>query len=225
MGNTIILDAISFKSNFPLAVKQTNIAKGTKDFDDLEKLWQEAQCIAGPKALYKLCFIDIAGKDRIFVNGTCLKSRLLRHNLKGTHRIFPFVATCGMELCSWVKSKKDMIASFLADIILQVALTAAIDHIKLHIREKFGTGNVSVMTPGSLKDWPISDQGPLFEILGNIEPAIGVRLTDSLMMTPVQSLSGIIFATGETFESCQLCPRERCSSRRAPFEKGLGERA
>ena len=80
------------------------------------------------------------------------------------------------------------------------------------------------MTPGSLEDWPISEQRPLFEILGDIQDAIGVQLKDSLMMSPVQSVSGIIFPTEATFESCQLCPRENCPGRRAAYDKNLYEK-
>ena len=219
MEGMIILDTISFESNFASVVKQTRVAKGTPDFDDFEGIWQQAQGIAGPKALYKPCFIDNVDEDQVFVGGTCLKSRLLRRNLAETRRIFPFVATCGMELCTWAKAHEAIMHSFYAETILQEALTAAIHRLESHIREKFSIGNTAVMTPGSLEDWPISEQGPLFEILGNIEHALGIRLTDCLMMDPVQSLSGVIFATEVAFESCQLCPRENCPSRRVFFDK------
>lgn len=36
-------------------------------------------------------------------------------------------------------------------------------------------------------------------------------------MVPVKSVSGIFFPTEIKFESCQLCPREVCISRRAPY--------
>jgi hypothetical protein len=47
---------------------------------------------------------------------------------------------------------------------------------------------------------------------------------DSLMMDPVQSISGIIFPTETSFESCQLCPRENCPGRRAAYDKNLYEK-
>ena len=61
------------------------------------------------------------------------------------------------------------------------------------------------MNPGSLADWPLREQRPLFGLLGNVRAAIGVTLTPSLLMTPTKSVSGILFPSEETFASCQLC--------------------
>jgi hypothetical protein len=224
MINLVILDSICFKPDFEFLVKQTRVKKATRHFDDLESLWREAKGIAEPKALYKPAFIEINGEDKVVVDGTPLKSRVLRVNLKDLHRVFPFVATCGTELDDWAKSHKDMLHSFFAETIKQMALTTAIQYLDAHIRDRFTTGNISFMTPGSLEDWPLSEQQPLFEILGNIQGAIGVQLMDSLMMRPVQSVSGIIFPTEATFESCQLCPRKKCPGRRSAFEKNLYEK-
>jgi hypothetical protein len=223
MKNPIVLDPIYFKSDFESLVKQVRVKKGTRYFDDLESLWRQAQNIAVPKALYKPAFIEPVGKDLVVVDGTPLKSRVLQVNLKNSHRVFPFVATCGKELNNWAKSLKDILHAYFAETIKQMALTAAIQHLDAHVRENFSTGKISFMTPGSLEDWPISEQRPLFEILGDVEGAISVQLTDSLMMSPVQSVSGIIFPTEVTFESCQLCPRENCPGRRAAYDKNLYE--
>jgi hypothetical protein len=42
-------------------------------------------------------------------------------------------------------------------------------------------------------------------------------LTDSLLMVPRKSISGILFPSEEGFVACQLCERERCPGRKAPF--------
>ncbi len=64
----------------------------------------------------------------------------------------------------------------------------------------------------------------LFALLGDVRSAIGVELTDSLLMVPRKSVSGILFVAEETFASCQLCPRQDCPNRRAPYDAGLFER-
>jgi len=64
----------------------------------------------------------------------------------------------------------------------------------------------------------------LFALLGDATEAVGVRLLDSLLMTPTKSVSGIRFPTEERFESCQLCPRPDCPGRRAPYDATLYER-
>lgn len=40
------------------------------------------------------------------------------------------------------------------------------------------------------RDWPLTQQQPLFTLLGDPEASIGVQLTDSLLMIPNKSLSG-----------------------------------
>jgi len=41
---------------------------------------------------------------------------------------------------------------------------------------------------------------------------------------PVKSVSGIMFPTEMSFESCGLCPREVCPGRRAAYDPGLWEK-
>ena len=224
MGSPIVLDAISFASDFETLVKQVRAKKGTPYYDDLLALWNHAQEIAKPKVLFKPAFVESPGDEHVFLDGIQLKSRLLRDNLKDSHRVFPFVGTCGTELNNWAKSCKDMMHSFFAETIKQAALTSAIQHLDSHIRDFFSTGDISIMTPGSLEDWPISQQSPLFEILGDVEGTIGVQLMESLMMSPVQSVSGIVFPTKIHFESCRLCPRKNCPGRRAGYDKDLHEK-
>ena len=77
------------------------------------------------------------------------------------------------------------------------------------------------MTPGSLPDWPIEEQESLFAVLGDTQASIGVALSESLMMVPEHSVSGVVFPTEARFESCQLCPREKCPGRRAAYDEGL----
>ena len=69
-----------------------------------------------------------------------------------------------------------------------------------------------------------ADEKVLFDLLGEAPAAIGVKLLDSMLMTPTKSVSGIRFPTEETFESCQLCPMENCPNRRAPYDESLYER-
>ena len=82
------------------------------------------------------------------------------------------------------------------------------------------------MGPGSgdAMVWPIQEQVPLFALLGDVKGAAGVRLTDSCLMLPRKSVSGIVFPTGVDFRTCQLCRREGCRSRAAAFDAGMWRR-
>jgi hypothetical protein len=157
----------------------------------------------------------------VVIDGVTLKSRVLRVNLEEVHRVFPFVATCGKELEDWARSMDDILLRFWAESINEVVIRLTVKAMDEHIDEQYRPGKRSRMTPGSLTDWPIEEQQTLFKILGNTRDAVGVYLTDGLMMVPTKSVSGIIFPTEWDFESCQLCPREKCPGRRAPYDKDL----
>jgi hypothetical protein len=81
------------------------------------------------------------------------------------------------------------------------------------------------MNPGSgdANVWPIEQQKELFSLFGDVENLIGVRLTDSFLMVPNKSVSGICFPTEINFQSCQLCHRMNCNGRKAPFDRKLWE--
>ncbi|MGE5222062.1 MAG: vitamin B12 dependent-methionine synthase activation domain-containing protein, partial [Omnitrophica WOR_2 bacterium] len=80
---------------------------------------------------------------------------------------------------------------------------------------------LAAMNPGSLEDWPLSEQNSLFALLGDVTETTGVRLTDSMLMQPTKSVSGIYFTSAEGFASCQLCPRQACPNRRATYDPDL----
>jgi hypothetical protein len=80
------------------------------------------------------------------------------------------------------------------------------------------------MNPGSLAEWPIGEQKLLFGLLGKVEELIGVQLTDSFLMLPIKTVSGIRFPKEGTYENCQLCPRQKCPGRKARYDEGLYQR-
>jgi cobalamin-dependent methionine synthase I len=115
-------------------------------------------------------------------------------------------------------------AKFIIDSIKEIALGAASHYLTEYIKNKYKVENMAVMNPGSLEDWPISEQKPFFSLFDNVEELIGVKLTDSFLMLPIKSISGIYFPTETSFASCQLCPREKCPNRRAKYDPELKEK-
>jgi hypothetical protein len=102
-----------------------------------------------------------------------------------------------------------------------LAVVAARKYLEDHIKQRFGFNRLSSISPGSLNEWPIGEQKKLFSILGDVEGWIGVSLNESCLMVPRKSISGVFFPTKIPFLSCQLCPRERCPGRQAPYDKNL----
>jgi hypothetical protein len=191
---------------------------------ELDQLAAEAEKVARPKALYRPGFVGERGETRTVVDGVAFTSRVLAVNVASVHRVFPFVATCGTEIAEWGAGLGDPMAAFWADAIAEFAVLAAMDALVRHLQSVHGIAKGACMNPGSLPDWPLSEQEPLFRFLGDVEGRIGVRLTESLLMLPTKSVSGIRFPTEVTFESCMLCPRGACPNRRAVHDPGLAER-
>jgi hypothetical protein len=220
----VVLDPIEFRIDADRLAEELHVSVGGQDMiDAFHRSVDDALAIARPKAAYKLVSFDKGGDNTVVIDGTTLKSLVLSHHLEDVYRVFPFVATCGRELMEWGKTKTDMMERFFADSIMDRALMTAGIHLGKHLQEVYKLEKAGTMTPGSLDDWPIQEQIPLFEILGDIKSTIGVRLTEGLMMEPVNSVSGIIFPSDEGFEECSLCPRENCPKRRAPYEEHLYE--
>jgi hypothetical protein len=220
----IVIDRIPFQLDLEGLKKKLHVKDQSSLAKDLEQLVAEAHSLGRPKALYRVSFIESKGDDCITVEGVTLKSRVLRVNLDGVYRIFPYAVTCGTELDDWTRGMTDLLTSFAADTIKEDVLYQAIHHLMDHLKESHRLTQASRMSPGSLADWPIAEQRPLFELLGNAKDLIGISLTESLMMAPTKSVSGICFPTEVDFVSCQLCPREGCPGRKAPYDKDLYER-
>ena len=222
--DSLVLDKIPFQIDTGQLHQTLKIKEGSEFIARLSLLMDKAQAIGRPKAFYKVAFIESRGDDQVTIDGVIFTSRVLRVNLEKAHRVFPFVATCGSELEKWSKLIDDLLEKHWADMIKEMALRTALRHLNEHLMDRFHPGKISRMNPGSLSDWPLEEQRPLFAILGKGPESIGVMLTDSLLMLPIKSVSGIWFPTEESFESCQLCPRERCPGRRAPYDPDLYNR-
>lgn len=216
-----ILDRIPFQLNKDQLIKKLHIDASSEDGVRLKEMIEQAEKIGRPKVLYTLASIDSKPEDGVVLNGIKLSSHIMRVNFADINRVFPYVLTCGEELVEWAAGLEDMLEQYWADIIMEQALAAALNYFYNHLKEEYGLAKFKSMNPGSLEDWPISQQKQLFQLLGNVQRSIGVELTDSFLMLPMKSTSGIVFQTESSYENCQLCPREVCPNRRAKYNPQL----
>jgi hypothetical protein len=222
--NTFILDEITFKPNTAALEKRLRIKPGSPYVQELQQLVDAAISLAKPKVIYRAALINEKNEDKVIIDGITFSSRVLAVNLAKAHRVFAYVATCGTELGAWAHSIDDMVMSFWAEAIKEEALRAATATMNKHLTACYDLGKTATMNPGSLPNWPIQQQRPLFQLLGNPHSAIGVELTESYLMEPNKSVSGIRFPTEERFESCMLCPRQDCPHRRSAYNPELYDR-
>jgi len=220
-----VLNDIAFQLDIDTLLARLHLDKESEDAKDIQYLVDHIAPLIKPKALYEVSYIQYKGCDTVNIGGVAFTSRVLRVNLDKIERVFPYIATCGRELEKIVAATDDFIRQFWLDTIKDIALEASGKHLINYLKRRYALGQMSSMSPGAGSQdlWPIEQQKQLFSIFGNVEDLIGVRLTDSFLMVPNKSVSGIYFPTEIKFESCQLCPRKECPARRAPYEKNLLE--
>lgn len=217
----IVLDQIDFQVDIMDIAGQLHVKPESKNAGKLHELYEQAKEIARPKAMYRIAPVECLTDEEVQVEDHVFKSRVMRVNLEDSHRVFLYVATCGMELEEWENSLDGTLEKFFGDAINASALMAARQGLNQHMVQFFNVGEHATMNPGSIKEWPIEAQVPLFDLLGDPEKSIGVKLLDSCLMVPGQSVSGLLFESKSGFVNCQLCPMEDCPHREAPFDSAL----
>jgi hypothetical protein len=217
----IIIEKISFNPNFKRLAGELKVKPDSSSAVELKHLLNNALKIAKPKATYTIVPVETHEESLVRLAEISFESRVLCVNLNGVHRAFPYIATCGQELYEWKLGISDTFEGFMADKITALALETALKTLFEHLTEQYGLRKTAIMNPGSLEDWPLQAQTPLFSLLGNPEETIGVRLTESLLMIPRQSVSGLLFETETDFVNCQLCPRKTCPNRQAAYDPNL----
>jgi len=215
------LSGIPIELDLAAFLRTVRVEPDSEDANAVASLFDRAHAAANPKAVYDVCYVGERTADTIRVGDVVFTSRVLRVNLDTAHRAFPYIATCGVELDDVPGVDGDPMQEYWLDQFRIAALSAAVAFVREHIGMKYRPGKMSSMSPGSLQDWPITQQSELFRVLGDVESEIGVRLTDSYLMLPMKSVSGLCFPTETSFESCQLCPRDDCPGRAAPYDPTL----
>jgi len=217
----IILTGMDLKLTSESLLDRINFNRGGEEAEMIQQMAEEAVEIASPKGLYSIAYIGSKSEDRVAIEGVTFTSRVLRVNLNEAQRVFPYVVTCGQELAEWSAEYDDILENYLADNIMEIYLIEARDFLKKHISANYNPGKISKMNPGSLKDWPISEQTGLFELLGDVTGKIGVELTGTYLMKPIKSTSGIWFPAEIDYKNCQLCPRQDCPGRQVEYQEEL----
>lgn len=217
-----VLDNIPIKWDLEEVRKQLRLKTGSSP--EARELVGIAEPLIKAKAVYEISYIDQRGENTVEVNGVTFSSRVLRVNLDKIERVFPYIITIGKALEDKASSSSDLLRQFYLEALGDMAVRSSRRYVEGYLKRHFGLGQLSRMSPGSLNDWPVTEQKPLFSLFGNVKDLIGVTLTESMLMIPRKSISGIFFPTEVKFFSCQLCPRKGCPARKAPYDETLREK-
>jgi hypothetical protein len=215
----------TLKINRKELLKKLHIVEDSDDSREFFALADEAERGGRAKAYYTAAFITGAKGDFVTINGIKFRSAVLAENLAKVERVFPYVATCGTELDEIAIDKDDLLKKYWLDVIKEAALRAVSSSLQETIKKTHALKKISSLNPGSgpRELWPIEQQKPLFCLLGEEAAETGVRLTESCLMIPNKSISGIYYASEFDFEACRICDREGCVGRRAAYDKGFAD--
>ncbi|MGM9712779.1 MAG: radical SAM family heme chaperone HemW [Prevotella sp.] len=132
-----------------------------------------------------------------------------------------FVCTAGAEYQRFIErlsAEGDMVRVFIVNALGSVIAESTADYMERVLQEqidKLGWHRTNRFSPGYC-GWHVSEQQKLFPLFNG--STAGVRLTDSSLMMPIKSVSGVI-GLGHKVRyleySCGLCDYKDCYKRRA----------
>ncbi len=216
-----IIERIPFRLDPDEVARLLRFNPSRSGFSSLEDLIAVAATQAKLKAVYEISYIGAKNEDTVEIGGVVFRSRVLRQNLGQAQKVFPYIVTVGPEIERTAAASGDLLRQYYFEEMANLILGIGASWLGEKLKDRWGFPRLSSMSPGSLEDWPITEQPKLFSLFGDAEKAIGVKLSDSLLMLPRKSISGIFFPSEKGFISCRLCPREVCPSRQAPYDEKL----
>ncbi len=145
---------------------------------------------------------------------------IILRQLRGSEAFALFICTSGLEFETYqqrLKEQGDMVRVFIADALGSVIAEKCADQMEKALQEsidKLGWKHTNRFSPGYC-GWHVSQQQLLFPLFQG--HTCGVTLTDSSLMLPIKSVSGII-GLGEKVRkleyTCGLCDFKQCYKRK-----------
>lgn len=167
-------------------------------------------------------------EGRLIVSGVDLHpDRQVCGYLKGSELVGLFVCTAGglfTDLTHHFNSRGDLLEAYIVDAIGSLTVENAMDKIQQELMldvssEQKGISNR--YSPGYC-NWHLLSQKALFNLID--ENPCGVSLTDSCLMQPIKSVSGII-GIGRDMRrkeyGCAICRNENCIYRKLQCKEAI----
>lgn len=189
------------------------VGEGSSAYEELEEVLPLVRQYGQPAAIIKWASVDAIDGDDTTIEGVTFHSKVVADKLRHTPRVFLSVVTAGEGL--------ENSGEFADDPFLNTYNGALLFHASMYMvnymKERFGFDGSSMLSPGSLPDWPIQNNFPLFDMIGNVAE-IGMSLNDAGYIKPWNSGSHIHFS-GDGYQNCSLCKKYDCVGRRARFDR------
>ena len=145
---------------------------------------------------------------------------IILRQLRCSEAYMLFVCTAGIEYEEFqqrLKTEGDMVRVFIADAMGAVIAEKCADEMENCLQlsiDKLGWKHTNRFSPGYC-GWQVSEQQKLFPLFDG--HACGITLTESSLMVPIKSVSGIIGLGREVRRldyTCELCDFKLCYKRK-----------
>ena len=139
--------------------------------------------------------------------------------LRNLERIAIFLCTAGEEISAWSARvmQENILKGYIIDILGSEIVDAAMDKIQQQLADdmqEVGLKITNRYSPGYC-NWHVSEQHKLFTLVP--KDFCGVQLTDSALMQPIKSISGVIgIGKNAKYHNyiCNMCDLADCVYRR-----------
>ena len=186
-----------------------------------EQLLREASEWVHPR--YEYLILDGEYADgTVTVNGVDLEvGKIIGGQLRDSERFVLFTASVSDGWTRWMEmleKRDDILQKFIADCIGSQIVESTADYMEQVLQEELylqGLKRTNRFSPGYC-GWTVAQQPLLFSLFPEEHPC-GITLTESCLMMPVKSVSGII-GVGHRVNrmpyTCNICTMEMCIRRK-----------
>lgn len=210
--------SLPIRAEYDECLKKIHPIRRPPDDELFKKIIIETKNIIKPQSIYRFACIESKESWGVMIDGTKFTGPLLSGKLFNRGTVFPYIISLGEEIENKLSAADNLIEQFYLDQISNLLLRKCATYLESHIKRSHNIKQLSCISPGSLTDWPIEDQKPLFSLFGDTQSLIGVSLTPQMLMVPRKSVSGIYFPSKEKFIACSLCSRNDCPERTVPYK-------
>ncbi len=175
--------------------------------------------------VFSVARVDAASTSGIQLeNGTFFRSAKLGRSLKDCEAVVCFVGTIGAEVDEEIHrltSKNKLSDAFVVDAVGSAGAEQLVETFHNGMARVFrsrGKGVTLRFSPGYC-DWAVKEQAKLFNLLET--DLIGVQLSESSLMNPRKSVSGMFGLTSTSsslstkYNPCAHCGKKDCVARRS----------
>ncbi len=167
-------------------------------------------------------------REEIEIEGTRFQTgKIIRNMLRGAEEYAFFVVTAGPEPESLARELIDSgeyLEGYIVDLIGSGIVESVASQVHQHISDLATSRGKKVTnrySPGHCS-WDVSEQQKLFRLLP--DGCCGISLSDSSLMSPIKSVSGIVgIGKAVRFKeyTCEICSMKDCIFRNTASSKGV----